>query len=414
MICLCDVNNAYSSFERIFDPNLEGKPLIVLSNNDGSVIARSAEVKVLGVKTGVKFFELKPLIKKHNIQVRSSNYALYADMSDRVMCTLMNFSPEQEIYSIDECFLNLQGFTDLENYGHKIRNTMLHNIGVPISIGIAPTKTLAKLANKIAKKGTGVLLLDTEEKITAALKDFPVGDIWGIGWQYERKLIDAGITTALELSKQKESWILQNFTVQGLRLVRELKSIKCLDLELFPERKKGMCCTRSFGKRIAEYSELLEAVSSYAAILSSKLRKEKVFATQISVLIQTDFHRKDLKQYNGYKTIVFAEPTNDTREIIQYARKGLDLIYKKGFEYKRAGVMAMNLTDNTAFQSSIFENIDRNKSKPLLDIYDTLNSKYGRGTLQFASEGLDKKWKAKTDYISKKYTTNWNDILKAK
>lgn len=413
MIGLIDVNNAYYSMEFLFDPSI-GSKAVVLSNNDGSVVSRSSDVKKLGVKMGDEYFKNKEFFKQNQIKPLSSNYALYADMSHRFMSTIETFSPETEVYSIDECFVNLDGFSDLENYGHLIRDTILKNIGLPVSVGIAPTKTLCKVANKTAKKGNGVLLLDSSDKIDLILKDYPVEDLWGVGYRYAKKLNSFGIFTAGQLVSMPESWVSKNFTVQGLRMVKELKGISCLELELQPESKKSMCVSRSFGRPTTELFQLKEAVSSYSSLLAAKLRKEKSLTSVIQVWIGTNPF-KDIEQYSGFKTLQMSVPTNNTIEIIQQALKGLELIYKSGIEFKKAGVMAVDLIPEHSYQGNLFDQqLDRERAKPLLKAYDALNLEFGRGTVRFASEGIEKKWKMKAEFITKSFTTNWNDIIVAR
>ena len=414
MIALCDINNAYCSMERVFNPALEGKAIVVLSNNDGCVIARSNEAKALQIKMGDVAYKMREFFKANNVKVFSSNYTLYGEMSHRVMRTLSKFSPEVEIYSIDECFLDLKGFSNLYEYGQTIRNTVYQNVGVPISIGIAPTKTLAKLANKIAKKSGGVQLLCTDEEITNALATFPISDIWGIGRQYSNKLQEKGIETALQLREQPEDWIRQNMTVQGLRMVKELKGITCIDIELVRDRKKGMCTSRSFGKTITEFYEMKEAVTTYAATLSEKLRKEKAIASTISVFIHTNPFNSTRPQYSAIKSMKLPVATNSTVEIIHYCCMLLEMIYKAGYTYSKAGILANGLIPETMVQTNLFDKQDRVLEKKLLETYDSLNQKYGRGSIRFASEGLKKNWSLKSENVSAHYTTDWNQILKAR
>lgn len=399
--------------ERVFNPSLEGKPIVVLSNNDGCVIARSNEAKALQIKMGDPAFKMRDFFKANNVKVFSSNYTLYGEMSHRVMRTLSKFSPDVEIYSIDECFLDLNGFSNLHEYAQTIRNTVHQNVGVPISVGVAPTKTLAKLANKIAKKNGGVQLLCTEEEITNALATFPIGDIWGIGRQYAKKLQEKGIETALQLREQHEDWIKQNMTVQGLRMVKELKGITCIDMEFVRERKKGMCTSRSFGNTVSEYSEMLEAVTTYAATLASKLRKEKAIASSLSVFIHTNPFNTTRPQYSAIKSMQLPVATNSTVEIIQHCCTLLKLIFKAGYKYNKAGILADGLISEDSYQMNLFDTQDRKGEKKLLELYDSLNHRYGRGSVRFASEGLIKNWSLKSENISAHYTTDWNQIIKA-
>lgn len=275
MYALVDANNFYVSCERLFRPELKERPIIVLSNNDGCAISRSNEAKALGIKMGVPYFQIKDLVQQHQISIFSSNYTLYADISARIMNNLARFTPEVEVYSIDECFLGLKGLNNLPEYASRIRSTVIRNTGIPVSIGIAPTKTLAKLANKIAKKSlSGVCVLESDEQIDCAVKDFPIADLWGIGRAYQRKLELEYVTTAGQLRTMRESWVRKELTVQGLRLYHELWGRPCIPLKETLERKKGICTSRSFGKLTNGLDELIEATTAYASRLAEKLRAD--------------------------------------------------------------------------------------------------------------------------------------------
>ena len=298
MFALADCNNFYVSCHRLFEPKYNGRPVVVLSNNDGCVIARSEEAKACGITMGAPFFQISEAIEANKIAVFSSHYTLYGDISSRVMDNLARFSPEVEVYSIDECFLGLHGFENLSAYGKQIRERVISNTGIPISIGIAPTKVLAKVANKTSKKHHGVMVLETQEEITRALAGYPVEELWGIGKQYSHKLIKAGIETAAQFRALPKDWVQRNMTIAGLRLWRELWGESCIPLKTLLDPKQGMCTSRTFGKPTGEYSELKEATSSYASRLAAKLRREKLCAGVLSVRLLTNkFTAPQLQAY---------------------------------------------------------------------------------------------------------------------
>jgi DNA polymerase V len=388
-------------------------PVIVLSNNDGCVIARSNEAKAIGIKMGTPFFQLKELIIENNIIVFSSHYALYGDMSERVMNNLARFSPDVEVYSIDECFLKLNGFPDLETYMMKIKETIIKNTGIPVSVGCAPTKTLAKLANKLAKKGNGVCLLDNEDKINSALLDYPVEDVWGIGRQYANKLISLGIDTAEKFRSMPIEWVNKNMSVVGVRLWRELKGESCLPLKTVLPTKKGMCTSRAFGKLTDDYEELTEATTNYVSRLAFKLRREKLCTSVLSVRLLTNRFRADLEQACPAITIALDYPINNTPDLIKEALKGLKLIFIKGYQYQKVEVMATGLIPESEVQLNIFSSYDNSKNK-ISDVLDRLNNRFGKGTVKVASEGINKKWNMKRKFLTPDYTNSWSDIIKVK
>ncbi|QMU26552.1 Y-family DNA polymerase [Adhaeribacter radiodurans] len=411
-----DINNCYASIFRIFNPELTGKPIIVLSNNDGSIIARSQEAKDLGIKMGQPFFEAKAIIDKHQIQVYSSNYPLFHDLSTRFHNTLGTFSPNQEIYSIDEGFLDLGNFynTNLQQYGRTIKQTVWKWLGLPICVGIAPTKTLAKLANRIAKKSAkanGVLVLNTPDHITSALKIIDVGDVWGIGRQYAIKLRNFGIYTAWDLSKVTDAFAKKHLTIVGLRIVKELRGEACADLEIEPPAKKGICTSRSFGQPVTTLNLLEEAVATYMTRSAYKLRKQKSRCSQLSVFLETNPFKENEAQYNNCKTIQLPVPTNSTLELINYALIALRAIYREGYKYKKAGVLLDDISPATAVQGNIFDTIDRGKHLDLMQTLDLLTRKLGTGIVKVAKEGIEKSWKMRQDYGTPCYTTRMEDIL---
>ncbi len=414
MIGLLDCNNFYASCERAFNPLLKSVPVIVLSNNDGCVIARSNEAKSVGIKMGIPAFKVKDLIEKNHVHVFSSNYALYGDMSERVMNILKSEVENVEVYSIDEAFLDLSEFTDRDRV-KSIREKVLKWTNLPVSIGVAATKSLSKVANQIAKKSSvdGIYILEGDKDITKALKQFPVADLWGIGRRYARKLKGLKINTALEFRNLNENWVRKNMSVNGVRLQKELKGEKCFDLEIMSQRKKNICTSRSFGKEIQSYTRLVEALSSFASSCAMKLRLQKSCCSNISVFILTNPHNSNIEQQHSYLTLQFDTPTSDSMEIVKMAVKGLKMIYKKGATYKKAGVIVGNTTPNNQVQMSLFDKIKRNKRKRLMNSVDKINALMGRNTVRIASQGYGRKWKLRQERLSPCYTTCFSDILKA-
>ena len=322
MYGLVDCNNFYASCERAFNPSLNGKPVIVLSNNDGCVIARSNEAKALGIKMGVPAYQIKDLVKQYDIAVFSPNYILYGDMSARVMSLLADMAPEIEVYSIDEAFLNLAGIKDLQSLGANIVRKVSRGTGIPVSLGIAQTKTLAKMANKFAKKYPAynrLCIIDTEEKRIKALKLFEIGDVWGIGRRQAAKLEKQGVKTAFDFTQLPGSWVRKNMTVVGERTWKELRGISCIDMETAPPAKKQICTSRSFGKMVEDIDTISEAIATHASTCAQKLREQKSFAQSLMVFIHTNNFREDLPQYWKNTIVQLPVPTSDTLEIVHYA-----------------------------------------------------------------------------------------------
>lgn len=420
MIALVDCNNFYASCERLFAPKLRNRPVVVLSNNDGCVIARSNEAKDLGIAMGAPAFQIKELVEKNQVAVFSSNYVLYGDLSNRVHRTLAEFTPEIEVYSIDECFLNLSGFSLIDtyqSYGSKIKRTVQRNTGIPVSVGIAPTKTLAKIANRFAKKHKreiGVHVLDTPEATEAALKATEIGDVWGIGRQYARKLQAMGVNTAFDFIQLPEAWVFKNMTVVGQRLQKELKGQPCLDLELIRPAKKGICTSRSFGKLITDIEELREAVSTHATRCAEKLRRQNSCAALLHVFIHTNPFRQQDRQYYGSKVMKLQVATNSSTELVENANRLLELIYRPGFNYKKAGVIVMEITPESQLQSSLFDTRERGKERDLMEAMDKLTARFGRDTVKIAAQGFSKRWKLKQESLSPCYTTRFDELLTIK
>jgi len=418
-IGLADCNNFYASCERAFRPDLRNVPIAVLSNNDGCVIARSKELKDLGIKMGVPFYQMKDLVRKHGIAVFSSNYELYGDMSNRVMSSLASYVEETEVYSIDECFLNFTGFRnyDLHEYGRRIVREVSKGTGIPISLGIAPTKTLAKVANKFAKKYPaykGSCVIDTPEKHRRALELTEVGDIWGVGRRHEKRLQQYNIKTALDLVSMPQAWIREQLTVVGERMWKELRGIPCIELAMEEPPKKTICTSRAFGEMVSDEEGLREAVANFAALCASKLRKQRSCATHVMVFIHTNNFREDLPQYAQNVIVRLPVPTNFTPEIVTHALAGLRSIYRPGYQFKKAGVIIMGITPDTAVQQNLFDNYDRDKHKKIMPIVDRLNSGFNRNLLVLGCQVGKQSWKMKQFHRSPCYSTRVNDFIHVK
>jgi DNA polymerase V len=419
IIALIDCNNFYVSCERVFDPSLEGKPVAVLSNNDGCMVSRSAEVKALGIPMGAPAFKYEALIAKHGGTLLSSNYALYGDMSMRVMQTLEQFSPEIEVYSIDEAFMSLNGFptVDLEAYATRIRETVKRWTGSPVSVGIASSKTLAKVANHWAKRVPGfkgVLSLLDEERLEKALKLTPVSKVWGIGRQYDKFLRQCGIENAWQLRNADEKFIDHYLTSVGHKTVLELQGYHAISLEEAPQDKKSILVSRSFGKQVDSLEELKEAVSSHVSTAAQKLRQQNSLAARMMVFLSTN-RFKEGPQYSNSKQMVLSPPTAYTPELIKRALELLEEVHLPGFEYKKAGVLFSELVSSDDVPLSFLEtNYLDDKRKVLMDTMDKLNRKNRRDTLFVASCGTKQKWQMRRARLSPAYTTRWSDLPRAK
>ena len=414
MYALVDCNNFYASCERVFNPKLNHKPIVVLSNNDGCVIARSNEAKPF-VPMGAVAFKYKDVFKKNNIHVFSSNYALYGDISNRIMNILSTFTPDIEVYSIDEAFLEFKGFEnyDLTDYGIEIKDRIKKWTGMPVSIGIAPTKALSKIANKIAKKyadrTNSVYLLDSKEKIEKALKWTKIADVWGIGRKISKKLEAVNVFTAYDFTQLSDAYVRKEFSVVGLRLKHELQGVSILKLEKI-KTKKAIATTRSFKHDITDFNTLKERVATFAVSCSKKLRRQKSNANLLMVFIQTNAYRKEQTQYNKSITIKLPFATNSSITISKYATKALTLLYKKGYQYKKAGVIVMGITPTNTKQLNLFVN-ENPKHKKLMKVMDKINGNYGEDVLKLANQNLEKTWIMRQEKLSKQYTTNWNELL---
>lgn len=412
MFALVDCNNFYVSCEKIFNPSLEGKPVVVLSNNDGCIISRSNEAKAIGLKMGEPIFKARNLIEKHNVSVYSSNYALYGDISHRVMNTLKNFSPMIEIYSIDEAFLELNGINaDYTKYGQAIRLRIQKDIGMPIGVGIGATKSLAKIANRIAKKHRGVFAIETENQRLWALANTSVEDIWGVGRRYAVLLKKHGVNTALDFTKLGTDWIRKHMTIQGHRLKEELMGKSCIALETVMQPKKSIATTRAFGKKLSDFGTIKESVSTHAVSCASKLRKQKSVARFVTVFIHTDPFSKTEKYISRSITVTLPIDSNSDMLIAKAALKGFSKIFIPNLLYKKAGVIVSQISSDTAIQQNLFEQPDTDRLNAVSQVTDFLNAKYGNKTVKLAVQGSSGEWKLKQEKLSPAYTTRWNEIL---
>ena len=424
MFALADCNNFYASCERVFQPKLIGKPIVVLSNNDGCIIARSQEAKDIGIPMGAPVFKASELIEKHDVKVFSANFTLYGDMSHRVMRILNEYIARMEIYSIDEAFLAFDGKVierDFTEYGLKIRGDVLKSTGIPVSIGIAPTKVLSKICNHHAKKNKstkGVFSwtsLDSERKKAEFLHHLPVGEVWGIGYRTTYKMNELGIYNALQLRDANQMWLRKNFSVSEQRISTELRETSCLPLENTGEPRKNIMSSRSFGRPVETIEELEEAVSVYITRGAEKLREQKSLATYVYVSIKTNKHRPELPQYFNYVILPTEYPTAYNPDLIKTALKALRQIYKLGFKYKKATIMLLGLMPDESSPLNLFVNDEEFKlKKNLMGRFDSLNSKYGREVIKYASTGVKQGWRDKRESCSPQYTTNWNELLKIK
>lgn len=418
MFALVDCNNFYASCQRVFEPHLIGKPIAILSNNDGCVIARSNEAKALGIPMGAPAFEYKKLFEENNVYVYSSNYALYGDMSSRVMNMLSTYTPEIEIYSIDEAFLKFKGFElyNLESIGLDMQRKVTKGTGIPISVGFAPTKALAKVANKVAKKfperTKSVYVIDSEEKRIKALKWTKIEDVWGIGRKHTKRLQAKGIFNAYQFTQLPDDWVRKEMAVVGLRLKHELEGKPTLDLEE-PKNKKMVATTRSFEKMYTTFDQLSERVATFTASCSEKLRRQNSHCNMIMVFVTSNYHRKDLPQYSRNIVINTDFPTNSTIELNHYAQIGLKAIFKEGYHYKKAGVIVMGLTPNNETQLSLF-NASNPKHQPLMSVIDKMNRSFGKNQIKFGTQSLDRQWKMRQEKLSPSYTTRIKDIITIK
>lgn len=417
MFALVDCNNFYASCERVFRPSLEGKPIVVLSNNDGIIIARSAEAKALGIPMAVPEFKWREFMRKNNVAVFSSNYPLYGDMSARVMLILSRFSADLEIYSIDEAFLGLHGlvWTNFEAHARSVRQTILKWTGLPVSIGVAATKTLAKIAARIAKKAPahqGVCVLDASAKLQQALAKIEAGDIWGVGHRWAERLVNHGINTAADLSNQDPRWVRKQFNVVLERTARELAGESCIDLEDLPERKQIMV-SRSFRKKVTDYEHLRGLVAGYIARACEKLRGQGSLSRCLSVFLHTSPH-SDEPYYGNSRTVKLNTYTADTSLLIKIGTRTLKQIFREGYRYMKAGVMLVDLIPQRRQQLTLFSEQEYGgEAKKRMKVMDFINAKYGPQTVRLGTESKER-WYMTQSRLSPAYTTRWSDLLVVK
>ena len=408
-IALIDCNSFYVSCERLFNPKIRKKPVVVLSNNDGCIVSRSNEAKALGIKMGEPYFKAKDIIVKNNVYVFSSNYSLYGDLSRRVMRTLKRFNSDIEVYSIDEAFIDLSNFPDneVENVAQEIRSTVLQWTGIPTSIGIAKTKTLSKVANHIAKKKlSGVTNLIGVEDIDPILEKIEINDVWGVGKQLTKFYHKNGIYNAKQLKNKSNTWIKKSSNVLSSRTSMELRGIPCIDLETITSRRKSCVVSRSFGQRVEKFQELREAVAKYCLNASEKIRLESLIAKSITVFIRTSLFQSKFGYYSNSKTIDFPIATNNSIEIVKAALTGLETIFKNSYQYQKAGVMLTGLS-NSNDGKNLFSSEKDEKINNLMRSIDNTNHRYGRATLSLASAGVHKKWNMRRQHSSKIDTADY-------
>lgn len=416
MYALADANNFFVSCERVFNPSLRGVPVVVLSNNDGCVIARSNEAKALGIKMGVPLFQIKPLVEQKGVQVFSSNYILYGDMSQRLVNMLSQYAPELEQYSVDECFIDFRSFQrfDLLNYGRQIVKSVYKGLNLPISMGIAPTKTLAKLASKRAKKlgdRGGVAMIETESDLEIALRECPIGDVWGIGRQYTKLLNDKKVQTAMDFVQLPQMWVRRYMSIVGEKTWLELQGQANFEFDSYPPDKKQICCSRSFSPMIEKLGPLQEAVASFASQAAQKLRAQGTVARSVLVFISSNRHRPDLMQYANARLYTFPVATSDTTVIVKAAVDALGEIYRQDIAYKKAGAVLLNISDRNAVQTNLFHAPDSEEHKKLMAVMDALNNHYGRGTVKTGAEGFNVQSLYNRSHLSPNYTTKLSDVI---
>ncbi len=419
MFGLVDANNFFASCERVFNPKLQNVPVVVLSNNDGCIIARSQEAKDLGIKMGEPYFKIQKFLQKHGVQVFSANYELYGDMSRRIFQTLSQFVPDVEIYSIDEAFIDLSNlnYIDLEQYIKDIRQTILKWTGIPVSIGVGKTKTLAKLATETVKKhkiSSGVLILNDQKQIIEILKQTPIQDIWGIGRRWTKFLNSNFVYSGYDFIKLSDYFIRKKLNINGLRIKKELLGQPAFEMHNLPEAKKSVRRSRSFGILISEYTDLEEAISNFADSCATKLRKINEVANSLLVYIRTDPHRTDLPQYRNSIVINFNSPTNSSRIFIQAATEGLKKIYKENFKYRKAGVIALGIEPSNAVQMGLFDQYNKGTEQNLMRTLDKIRNKYGRSKINFATQLGKGNWRPRQNFVSRAYTTDWNHLPEVK
>ncbi len=412
-IALIDCNSFYVSCERLFNPKIKNTPVVVLSNNDGCVISRSTEAKKLGIKMGEPYFKVKELVRKNNVQIFSSNYSLYGDLSRRVMKILKGFSDKIEIYSIDEAFIDLSHIKDenIEDYGKRIRERVLKWTGIPTSVGISCTKTLSKVANHVAKKNkTGVIFL--KENIDDVLKNFSISDIWGVGRQLSKLYIKNGINNAYKLKNISNSWVKKSTNVLGAKTVMELRGIPCINLETEETKRKSCCVSRSFGRKVENLNKLKESITTHCLNAAEKIRNDNQTTRSITVFIRTSPFDKNRKYYSNSLTIDLPVATNNSLELVKVAIEGLKKIYKYGYFYQKAGVILSKLSEAGEKNLNLLTPILENKSQTLMKAIDVTNAKYGRNVISVAQAGINNSWKMRREHSSKIDTASFDSLPK--
>jgi len=420
LYALVDCNNFYASCERLFRPELKGKPVVVLSNNDGCVIARSNEAKAVGIPMGAPAYQWEHAFRKHGVAVFSSNYALYGDLSSRVMSILEDMAPRVEVYSIDEAFLDLTGVSEPLALCRSIRERVTRHTGIPVSIGLAHTKTLAKLAARRAKKDASLdgvfdLAAASAAGAEALLRETEVGDVWGIGFRHAKRLLARGVRTALDFSRLPADWVRKEMTVVGLQTQLELKGVSCLSVANAPAARRSVLCSRSFGQLVEDKEHLREAVCAFAARAAEKLRAEGLEAQALQVFTLTPRHREELPQHQGQATVTLPGPTNFTPDIVAAALRALDEAFRPGFAYQKAGVLLLGLASATGRQRSLLDlpPEERQRKRALMNVLDSVNRRHGRGALRLAiSSAPDRPWHMRQHRRSPRYTTCWDELLR--
>lgn len=413
---LVDCNNFYVSCERVFNARLVNRPVVVLSNNDGCVVARSNEAKALGITMGVPFFKVQGLVDSHGVEVFSSNYTLYGDMSARVMTTLREFTPEVEVYSIDEAFMNFAGLKEKHyaELGRRVREKVWRWTGIPVSVGIAGTKTLAKLANSVAKRSAeaqGVFDASHSSHREHVLEGTPVEDVWGIGRQYAKLLRSRGIENALQFAQSDRRWVRRAMTVVGARIHAELNGVSCLALEAAPRPRKSMTCSRSFGEAVTTLDEVKEAVAMYMTKAAERLRKERLAASVVTVFVETSRFEPEGEQYANAATHELLYPTDSTEELLAVALRAAESVFRAHYRYKKAGVMLNNLRPSDHLTRRMFHQDSWERSRRVSQAMDEVNKRFGRHTIRYGAVETEGKWQTKAAYKSRRYTTNMSELL---
>lgn len=414
MYAIIDCNSFYCSCEQVFRPDIADKPVVVLSNNDGCVIARNAKAKERGVAMAGPAFKIQHLFQEHDVQVFSSNYTLYADMSRRVMNVLQLFCPKLELYSIDECFAHLEGMAaeELEPFARKLKEAVGRWVKIPVSVGIGATKTLAKAANRLAKKNkSDVWVLGTEEERERCLRQLPIGDVWGIGRQHQSRLLDRGVTTAYEFTQLNQGWVRKNMSVVGERTFLELRGIPCLEIQDQRESKDTICTSRSFGKLLTTLEPICDAVATHANRCAEKLRSQQSAAQIVHVFLITNRHRKDLPQYNPSLSYLLPVASSNTPELVAHAVRLLKEIYKPGYHYMKAGVILSAIQPNNPLQADLFDTVDRAPRDRVSAAMDLLNRRFGQDVVRTAVQGYERQvWGLRCQHRSPDYTTRAEDM----